>query len=162
MKRSLFIPLRKKYSVTKIIVDTNIIFSGLLNTNSTIGDLLLNSDSVFEFYSCTYMRHEIEKHWEKLKRISKFSESELQESRFKVFTKINFINEELIPEKTWIAAEEIVGDIDLDDSDFIALTKHLKGYLWTGDKELYNGLKRKNVKRVYNTSELITLRNSRS
>lgn len=106
----------------KIIIDTNIIFSGLLNTNGTIGDLLFNSDGVFEFYSCSYMRHEIEKHWEKLKRISKLSDGDLAESRFKIFAKINFINEELIPEKTWIAAEEIARDIDIDDSDFIALT----------------------------------------
>ena len=108
------------------------------------------------------MRHEIEKHWEKLKRISKLSDGDLAESRFKIFAKINFINEELIPEKTWIAAEEIARDIDIDDSDFIALTKHLKGYLWTGDKELYNGLKKKNFKRIYNTTELIALRTARS
>lgn len=146
----------------KIIVDTNIIFSGLLNTSGTIGDLLFSSDDVFEFYSCSYMRHEIEKHWEKLKRISKLSDTELEESRFKIFSKINFINEELIPEKTWLAAEEITEDIDIDDSDFIALTKHLKGYLWTGDKELYNGLKRKKFKRIYNTNELIVLRTSKS
>ncbi len=108
------------------------------------------------------MRHEIEKHWIKLKRISKLTDSELEESRFKIFSKINFINEELIPTKTWIAAEEIVKSIDIDDSDFIALTKHLRGYLWTGDKELYNGLKKQNFKRVYNTTELITLRTAKS
>lgn len=146
----------------KIIADTNIVFSGLLNTNGTIGDLLFNSDGDFEFYSCSYMRHEIEKHWEKLKRISKLSDSELEEARFKIFAKINFINEELIPEKTWLAAEELVADIDIDDSDFVALTKHLKGFLWTGDKELYNGLKKKNFKRVYNTTELVALRKARS
>lgn len=146
----------------KIIIDTNIIFSGLLNTNGKIGDLLFNSYSVFEFYSCSYMRYEIEKHWKKLKSISKLSESELEESRFKVFAKINFINEELVPKKTWITAKEVVEDIDIDDSDFIALTEHLSGYLWTGDKELYKGLKRKNFKRVYNTAELFKLRSSRS
>jgi len=146
----------------KIIIDTNIIFSGLLNSNGTIGDLLFNSDNFFNFYSCSYMRHEIEKHWIKLKRISKLTDSELEESRFKIFSKINFINEELIPTKTWIAAEEIVKSIDIDDSDFIALTKHLRGYLWTGDKELYNGLKKQNFKRVYNTTELITLRTAKS
>lgn len=108
------------------------------------------------------MRHEIEKHWEKLKRISKLSDSELEESRYKIFTKIKFINEELIPERTWLAAEKIVDKVDIDDSDFIALTKHLKGYLWTGDKELYRGLKRKNFKRIYNTTELIALRTVRS
>jgi predicted nucleic acid-binding protein len=142
----------------KIIVDTNIIFSGLLNTNGTIGDLIFNSDGFFEYYSCDYMRFEIEKHWEKLKRISKLSNEDLNESRFKLFTKINFINESLIPSKTWISAEKIVSDIDVDDTDFVALTKHLKGFLWTGDKELYNGLKANKFNRVYQTSELISLR----
>lgn len=146
----------------KIIVDTNIIFSALLNTDGVIGDLLFNSDGVFEFYSCSYMRHEIEKHWEKLKRISKLSENELEESRFQVFSRIGFIDEGLIPEKTWLAAEKLVENIDVDDVDFIALTNHLKGFLWTGDKELHRGLKKKSLKRVYNTRELLTLRKAKS
>jgi len=78
----------------KIILDTNIIFSGLLNSNGTIGDLIFDYDSAFEFYSCDYMRFEIEKHWDKLKRISKFTDKELQESLYRLFTKIHFINEE--------------------------------------------------------------------
>jgi predicted nucleic acid-binding protein len=146
----------------KIIVDTNIIFSVLLNTDGNIGDVLFNSDGVFEFYSCSYMRHEIEKHWGKLKRISKLSENGLEESRFYVYSKIGFIDEALIPEKTWLASQEIVKDIDVDDVDFIALTKHLKGSLWTGDKELYRGLKRKNFKRIYNTMDLLALRKAKS
>ena len=145
----------------KIIVDTNIVFSALLNTKSTIGDLLFNSDNFLEFYSCSYMRYEIEKHWNKLKRISKLSDIELEESKFRVLTKINFINEELIPKKIWMEAEIITKNIDIDDSDFIALTKYIKGYLWTGDKKLYNGLKKKDFNRVYKTSELITLRTSK-
>ena len=32
----------------KIIVDTNIIFSCLLNSQGTIGDLIFNSDLVFD------------------------------------------------------------------------------------------------------------------
>jgi predicted nucleic acid-binding protein len=108
------------------------------------------------------MRHEIEKHWEKLKRISKLSEDELEESRFYVYSKIGFIDEALIPEKTWLAAEKIVENIDADDVDFIALTMHLKGFLWTGDKQLYRGLEKKSFKRVYNTKELQTLRKAKS
>ena len=134
----------------------------MLNTKGTIGDLLLNSNGVFKFYSCNYMRNEIEKHWSKLKRISKLSDTELDESRFRIFSTINFLNEELIPAKTWIAAVEIVEHIDIDDSDFVALTKHLKGYLWTGDKVLYNGLKKKNFKRVYNTNGMLTLRTAKN
>lgn len=161
VKRKSTIYSGKKPSAVKVIIDTNIIFSGLLNTNGTIGDLLFNSNGHFEFFSCHYMRHEIDKHWEKLKKISKLSELQLQESQFKIFSKINFINEELIPKKLWIAAAQIAADIDIDDSDFIALTLHLKGILWTGDKELYSGLKQKKFNKINNTAELLTLRSAR-
>ncbi|PIX36262.1 MAG: hypothetical protein COZ59_02050, partial [Bacteroidetes bacterium CG_4_8_14_3_um_filter_31_14] len=119
----------------KVIVDTNIIFSGLLNTSGTIGDLIFNSENVFDFYSCNYMRFEIEKHWDKLKQISKLSDKELKESLFRLFTKIHFINEEQIIEKIWLKAENLTTNIDIDDTDFVALTDYLKGVLWTGDKE---------------------------
>ena len=131
----------------KIIVDTNIIFSGLLNTSGKIGDLLFNSQGIFEFYSCAYMRLEIEKHWEKLKRNSKLTDSQLRESQFKLLGEINFINEQLIPAKTWLLAEKITPDIDADDSDFIALTHHLKGNLGQAVKTFITDLKRKNSKK---------------
>lgn len=104
------------------------------------------------------MKHEIDKHWDKLKSISKLTEEQLQVARLELFKKINFINEELIPEKQWLSAERIVKDIDIDDSDFVALTNFMKGHLWTGDKPLYNGLKEKNFKKVINTKELDELR----
>jgi predicted nucleic acid-binding protein len=104
------------------------------------------------------MKHEIDKHWDKLKSISKLTEEQLQLARLELFKKINFINEELIPEKQWLSAERIVKEIDIDDSDFVALTNFMKGYLWTGDKPLYNGLKEKNFKKVLNTKELEELR----
>lgn len=142
----------------KIIIDTNIIFSLLLNSNGNIGNILFNSNEIFEFYSCDYMRYEINKHWQKLLKISKLTEEELKESHYKVLSKINFINEQLIPMKIWKYSEELVKDIDIDDSDFIALTKYIKGHLWTGDKELYNGLKSKKFIRVYNTEDIIRIK----
>jgi len=146
----------------KIVVDTNIIFSTLLNSNSTIGDLLFNSDKHFEFYSCSYMRYEIRKHWERLKKISKLSDEQLQVSYLQVLSKLNFINEEIIPVETWLASEVITKGIDIDDTDFVALTKFLKGTLWTGDKVLYNGLKKLNFKKLLNTTELLALRTTKS
>jgi len=74
----------------KIVVDTNIIFSALLSSNNTIGNLLFNSDKHFEFYTCTYMRFEIQKHWERLIKISKLSSEELQISYNQILLKLNF------------------------------------------------------------------------
>ncbi len=142
----------------KIIVDTNIIFSCLLNSQGAIGDLYFNSDSVFEFYSNQYMRFEIRKHWNKLRKISGLTDQELEISYEKMLSNITFINEELIPQKNWRKAESLVADIDIDDIDFVALATYLEGGLWTGDNVLYNGLKAKRFKSVYNTQDLLKLR----
>ena len=107
------------------------------------------------------MRYEIQNHWAKLKRISKLADKELEEAHFRILSKINFVNEELIPAKNWLRAKELVTDIDIDDLDFIALAKYLKGSLWTGDKELYNGLKAKKFKQIYTTIELRNIRDDK-
>jgi hypothetical protein len=41
----------------------------------------------------------------------------------------------------------------------VALTRYLKGGLWTGDKPIYNGLKAKGFRSVYNTADMSKLRN---
>ena len=143
----------------KIIVDTNIIFSCLLNTHGTIGDLIFNSDTVLDFYSNEYMRYEIRKHWQRLRKISTLTDAELETAYDKILTKVTFINEDLIPEVIWEKAEILVAGIDIDDIDFIALTRYLKAALWTGDKPLYEGLKTKRFRTVYNTAEMVRLRN---
>lgn len=143
----------------KIVVDTNIIFSALLNSDGVIGDLIFNSRRHFQFYSCSYMRFEIQKHWEKLKKISKLSDEQLEISYALILSKIKFINEEIIPVDIWIFSEKITKDIEIDDTDFVALTRFLKATLWTGDKALYAGLKEISFKKVMNTADLLELRN---
>ena len=138
----------------KIIVDTNIIFSCLVNSQGTIGDLIFNSDNVFDFYSNQYMRFEIRRHWKKLIKTSKLTDHELEIAYDKMLTKLIFINEELIPQNDWEKAETLLADIDLDDTDFVALTRYLRGSLWTGDKPLYDGLKAKRFRTVYNTQDI--------
>jgi predicted nucleic acid-binding protein len=46
----------------KFVVDTNIVFSAVLNTQSKIGDLMMNSQGIFEFYACDTLRSELKKH----------------------------------------------------------------------------------------------------
>jgi predicted nucleic acid-binding protein len=144
--------------VRKIIVDSNIIFSALLTPNGTNSDLIFNPRKAFRFYTCYYLRFEIRKHWNRIKQISKLNDKELRSSLKQLFEKIEFINDKEIPLAIWREAGAIVQDIDLDDIDFIALTNHLNGFLWTGDLELYSGLKKKNFKRVFTTREMLEIR----
>ena len=52
------------------------------------------------------MRHEIRKHWEKLKKLSKLTEEQLQVSYTQVVARLKFINEEIIPAEIWLEAEQ--------------------------------------------------------
>ncbi len=143
----------------KIIVDTNIAFSAILNSESTIGDLIFNSHQIFQFWSCHYLIKEIDKHWNKLKRISKLNEEALLESQRLVYRRIKFIDEGQIPKIFRLKAFDIVKQIDLNDIVFVALNEYQESLLWTGDKKLLTGLKQKGYISIISTSEMILLRN---
>jgi predicted nucleic acid-binding protein len=143
----------------KIIVDTNIVFSAILNSNSRIGKILLNSKEHFQFFTCNYLRIEIQRHRNKLLKITKLTEDQLSEIEELITQYITFIDERLIPQDILIKAEIQLKAIDPYDTVFVALTKHLEGKLWTGDLQLYNGLKAKRFKDIILTSELSLLLN---
>jgi predicted nucleic acid-binding protein len=138
----------------KIIVDTNIVFSALLNTNSRIGRLLLDTRNKFEFYSCKYLQKEIHHHIDKIRQYSKLNDNDLFELIILVESRIFFIDEELLPASVITNAREWVSDIDFDDFAFVAIAAHLNALLWTGDKKLSNGLRQKGYNRLVTTSDL--------
>lgn len=141
----------------RIIVDTNIVFSAILNSNSRIGKILLNSKEHFQFYSCQYLQSEILRHRKKLLKLTNLSEDELTELEGLVMHNITFIDERLLPQQLLLKTEILLQLIDISDTPFVALTTHLKGKLWTGDKELYTGLKLKRFKNIILTAELSVL-----
>ena len=141
----------------KIIVDTNIVFSAILNSNSRIGKILLNSKEHFQFFTCNYLRTEIQRHRNKLLKLTKLTEDQLSELEDLITQHITFIDERLIPQDILIKTEIQLKAIDPNDTVFVALAKHLEGKLWTGDLQLYNGLKAKRLKNIILTSELSLL-----
>ena len=141
----------------KIVVDTNILFIAILNSNSRIGKLLFNSKNHFQFFTCSYLKVELQRHRNKLLKITKLSDRELLELINLVTDKITFIDERLVPKDLLRKCEELLLSIDPDDSFFVALALHLDGKLWTGDKKLLAGLKSKKIKLAIQTSELSLL-----
>ena len=138
----------------KVIIDTNIIFSALVNVEGKIGDLIFNSKEIFEFYGCEFLKSEISNHWKKLQQASKLSDQQLTTAQIKLYEQIFFINQNVLSQEILLEAENIVQDIDPDDTFFVALTIALDGALWTGDKDLYKGLSKKKFQHVYNTNDL--------
>ena len=132
----------------KIVVDTNIVFSAMPNSRSKIGKILINSKDHFQFYTCDFLRTELLKHRSKLLELTKLESEEPEELEFIVTEKISFINEALLPAKIIVISENLLADIDLNDTPFLALSKHLKAKLWTGDKKLSLGLQRKKFKDI--------------
>ena len=141
-----------------VVVYSNIVFSAILNTQSTIGDLLLNFPNQFNFYSCDCLKTEISKYDGKLLKIAKLYEENLELAKQLIFKNIEFIDEQEILIKFRLNAFQLVKDIDVNDLPFIALNKYLESTLWTGDKKLINGLKQKEYKTLATTEDLVLLR----
>ncbi len=141
----------------KIIVDTNIVFSALLNTNSRIGQILINGKNQFDFYSPAYVRFEIFKYKEKIKSIGKLTDNEFLETYDLLLKNITIINHSIIPTEVYKNAEIVCKNIDIDDTIFVAVSDFTKGFLWTGDLKLLNGLIKKGYKNLMKTDDLYQL-----
>jgi len=138
----------------RIIVDTNIVFSALLNSNSRISNLLLDSRALFQFYSCKYLQKEIHRHKDKIRNYSGLNNEDLSELITLVESRIFFLEEELLPASVIADAKEWVKDIDFNDFAFVAVANHLDAWLWTGDKKLITGLRQKGYHRIISTADL--------
>ena len=140
-----------------IIVDANIVFSAILNTNGKIGNLLINSQHKFTFIAPDFLRIEIRNHYPKLAKISGLTKAQITEADFRVCKQINFISEEQIKTRHWIAAELLVADIDPKDTHYIAYARQFRCKIWSGDKALMRGLEKKNFHSFISTNELYQL-----
>lgn len=138
----------------KIIVDANIIFSAILNSNGKIGDLLINSKKYLDFIAPDFLRTEIFKHYSRLCKISGMTLEQIREAEFQICKDITFISEEQIKLSLWLAAAKLVEDIDPKDTHYVAYSKHFRCKISGGDKALVRGLAKKGFTSFISTDEL--------
>jgi predicted nucleic acid-binding protein len=142
----------------KVVVDANIVFSGILNTKGKIGDILINSFGLIDFIAPDFLRMEIRKNHNRLAKISKLSIQEILESEFLICKDIVFISEEQILTTNWGAAFDLVKNVDENDIHYVAFSKQFNRKIWSGDKQLIRGLGRKGFNNFIATSELYVIR----
>jgi predicted nucleic acid-binding protein len=141
----------------RIVVDTNIAFSAILNTDSRIARIMMQSKSGLNFYSTDLLLLEIEEHKHKLKELAGYSDFDLHKTMKLITDKIRFIDARLIPASVLTDAQSLLESIDVDDTEFVALTTHISGKLWSGDKALLSGLKQKGWNHFVSTRELVEM-----
>jgi putative PIN family toxin of toxin-antitoxin system len=142
----------------RVVVDTNIVFSAILNSDGLIGEILFNSEEQYEFYSPDFIIDELSKYKSKLRGLTKMSEKQVDVSIHQVLNNITLISPEAISSQNWKRAFELVFDVDEDDTPFLATAISLEASIWTGDKKLIKGIKEKGFTDIYSTTELYKFR----
>lgn len=143
----------------KIVVDTNIVFSAILNPSATIGQILIFGQKQFEFYAPNLVKEEIRRHQHKIIMLTeRIDESVFENIRDEIFSCLHFISEEQIPFDYWHHAIPVVRDTDMDDIAFVVLAEYLDAMLWTGDKRLANGLAKQGFQRIITTDDLFKIK----
>ncbi len=142
-----------------IVIDTNILISSLYKPSGISFELIEKLEETHHLFISDISVIEIIKHQSRILKSSKLSEIYFEELKSKLFSKIEIISFSIIPYFIGETALELVKEIDDNDIAFVATTLFVDGFLWTGDKILYNGLKAKGFKKVFNLNEIKTLIN---
>ena len=144
----------------RVVVDTNIVFSAMLNPSATIGQIIIYGQrhQQFEFFAPNLLKEEIKRHRGRLIQASKaIDETTFEDIRDEMFSCIQFISEEQIPYEFWNNAIPFVRDVDMDDIAFVALAEYLDGRLWTRDKKLLSGLEKRGFPNIITTEEIANM-----
>ena len=141
----------------KFVIDTNIVFSAILNQDSPIGQIILNGSKYFSFLSIDQLKNEIDKHEDKILKFSGLSKSDYLRISGLIKSKMKFVNQLLINSDNYQKADDLTKDIDPDDLLFVGLTLQFRCRLWSGDKQLINGINDKGFKNIITTDELFQI-----
>lgn len=123
-----------------IIVDSNIVFSSLLNPHSKVRNILFDIENKHGFYAPELLVAEIERYSEKISKYTKLDKHQLKKIKQTVLSSIKLISEELISENSWKKAFELTKNIDENDTPFVALSLEMKSKVNFG-LEIKNSLK---------------------
>jgi len=134
----------------KLIIDTNIIFSGLIKKSIT-REILLNPE--FDFYIPEFYNIEFKKYKSYFFEKFEGKEKELERLIEIIHEKIIIVMEEEYHDKME-EADTIIDKLDPKDIPFIALALSIENDgIWTRDKHF----KEQNVIKIFSTEDIISI-----
>ena len=134
--------------MSSVVIDANRIFSELIAANHRLRQVFARHAGV-EFVCPKYVLVELFKHKERIAAASGLDEPELLALLHTILERIRFFDEDAISIGSWAEAWRLCRDVDEKDVAYVALTLELNGDLWTSDRELESGLRRKGFTRFF-------------
>ena len=136
-----------------VVVDANIIISGIINPYGPIPEILLQN-SRLDFIVPDYALKEIALHKLRICKETKTTVPVFDKLQEKLLSGILVFSADTINVADIEKAGKLTLSIDSKDTLYIAFCIGLDAMLWTGDLKLYKGLRRKGFRNIITTSEL--------
>ena len=131
-----------------VVIDANRIFSELIAANHQLRRAFTSLPKT-RFICPKYVFVEIFKHKERIADASGLSEPEILSLLHSILERIEFIDEDSIRLGSWTEAWRLCRDVDENDTAYVALALDQDAELWTGDRVLEVGLRKKGFTRFF-------------
>ena len=132
----------------RVVIDANRIFSELIASNHRLrGAFAALPDT--RFLCPKYVCVEIFKHKERIVAASGLEEHELLSLLHSILERIEFIDEDSIRLGSWTESWRLCRDVDENDTAYVALVLDQDAELWTSDRMLETGLRKKGFTRFF-------------
>ena len=125
----------------KIVLDTNKLFAALLSRNEDFRQVMF--DPGYRIFTTKYLIVEIFKHKERIVAASGLEEQELLSLLHSILERIQFIDEDSIRIGSWTESWRLCRDVNENDTAYVALALDQDAELWTSDRVLETGLRKK-------------------
>lgn len=126
------------------VIDTNVVMSMLISGKAHYRTIL----TFVKFYLPEFSLTELDEYKKVIFEKSKFTEIELKEFIYFVFSSISVIPGFALSKESIKLANNFCENIDIKDISFLALSIDMDLPLLTRDELLFNGLKRKGYKNI--------------
>jgi hypothetical protein len=130
--------------MTDFIIDANILMSMLISGKAVYRPIL----SYYRFITPDFVFVEIDKYSPVITQKTKLNEAELRQWTYYIFSQIRAMPKFVLSEETLEKTSELLHDIDLKDTSYVALAMQLDLVLLTRDVILYKGLRKKGFRKV--------------
>jgi len=133
---------------------TVIFLSAVYIRRTEAPQIYLQQKVTFSFFAPNFVFEEIKNHLSEISDKSGKTKREISNILQRITSNVIFYTVDDVPKKYTQKAIEIVRDIDIFDAPFIALHLYKKHKIWTGDRILINGLKKKGYDICITTTQL--------